>query len=138
MAKPQRPHAPEPPSPRPLALRESEPDRPAEPFTPEGPPPLPSEPRPVWRSVAFCVKACAVYFGTDLVHLLGGTIIPEPDRVLACRRDPEHFEIFELESPQALDDLRAHYERMVSGVREHATRLGLVVYRDGEVLPPKR
>lgn len=94
-------------------------------------------PKGPWRRVALCQKAVQVYFGGALVRVLGGELITEVDRVAVLVGDPA-FRLFEVESAADIDAIRHGYAREVEELRAAAAALGLVVYRDGEVEPPRR
>lgn len=138
MAKPhQNPRAPQ--------QGERDPDPPAAQDgprdAPDGPgaePPEAPSTRPVWRRVAIARRSCSAYLDGDLVKLLGGEIVAEPGRVESLARDPEAFEIVEVASPEDLALLREERDQAVAELRDRARALGCVVYRDGEVPPPRR
>jgi hypothetical protein len=106
-----------------------------EPSAPPAPPAPPA--RKVWRTVAVAMKARTLYLGGQRTDVLGGEFITHPEHVADVRRDPG-FRLVEVESPAHLEELRQAYAFEVDRVRRRAAELGLVVYRDGEVTPPRR
>lgn len=97
----------------------------------------PPEPRKAWRTVAFVMKARSVYLDGGLVQLLGGEFVTHPQHVERVKSDPA-FRLVEVGSAAELAELQADYAAEVARVRAAAAELGLVVFRDGEVDPPKK
>lgn len=97
-----------------------------------GLPPASAEPQ---RTVAFVVKSLVVAFHDTSTRLLGGELVTEPRRVEALRgNDGVEF----LEVPEsAVEELRQTHAQAVENLREHAAKLGFVVFRDGEIDPVK-
>lgn len=130
-----------PPTPTPTTPDSTSPETPAEglPETPaEGLPPVAEEaPRPpAWRTVALVKKSRTVSFSSGAVKLLGGELVTEPDRVASLRGD-DAFQFIEVESRDHLAWLQEGLVRRQTQIREAAAELGLVVFRDGEVTPPR-
>ncbi|MFO0610791.1 MAG: hypothetical protein U0324_46950 [Polyangiales bacterium] len=104
---------------------------------PAAPPPDAAPARKVWRRAAFARRASKVYTRGGLLQVLGGEILDDPALVPTLAGD-DNFMIIEVESPEHLVYLREGYARDVARLREAAADLGLVVFRDGEVEPPRR
>lgn len=113
--------------------------------TPPTVPPIPPTPEAeaeqsahkVWRRVAFARRSAKVFTRGGLQHVLGGEILDDPSLVATLGGD-EAFQFFELRHRDELEELRADYAGQVAELRERAAKLGLVVYRHGEIEPPRR
>jgi hypothetical protein len=111
-----------------------------EPSEPSAPAAAPSEPsaRKAWRTVAFARRCTKVYNPRGgLQTVLGGEILDDPVLVATLKGDAA-FEFHDVTFRDELDELRTRYEQAVEALRKDAATLGLVVYRDGEVEPPRR
>lgn len=101
------------------------------------PPAAPAEVRKVWRTVALVLRSRSVYLDGGLCRLLGGEWVTHPQHVERVKSDPA-FRLIEVESPAELEQLQAVHAASLAELRAAATELGYVVFRDGEVDPPKR
>lgn len=101
------------------------------------PPPATQPPaRP--RRVAICTKTCAVALGAGVQRIYGGDWIIEPSHVAVIEHDVEHFRMLDFPSAAAMTTARASFDAHVADLRRRAADIGLVLFRDGEVDPPKR
>lgn len=70
------------------------------------------------------------------VPVLGGEFVVDGQRMKQVRGDPS-FEVVTVVSPEHIAAIEAEYALLVADVRRVAAECGLVVYRDGEVTPPR-
>lgn len=96
------------------------------------PPPAPA-PAPPWRTVALCHTACNVHFGGQLIRLLGGEWVTEPDRV-ATIRGCEQFQFFDVTSPEQLASIMTETTTLIEQATKQLADLGYVVVRHGTPL----
>lgn len=89
------------------------------------------------RDVAFCYRTCQVYLDGGLHRVLGGEVLEHHRHVDQVRNDTAHFRLIRLQAPDHLERIRKEWRDEFDEMKKRAAELGLVVYRDGEVAPPK-
>lgn len=112
------------------------PEAPPGPDTATGEAESPREEPAPWRTVALALRARTVHVGSAAVRVLGGELVTEPDRVAALRGD-DAFQLIPVHSARELELMRLRLAQVHEDIRRRAAEVGLVVYRDGEVEPPK-
>ena len=94
------------------------------------------ESTPRRRQVALCLRSCVVSLEGGPIRLLGGEWITHEPHVVVVREAPG-FRLFEV-TDEELPQFQQEHAEEVKRLREQAAQLGLALYRDGEVQPPKR
>jgi hypothetical protein len=123
--------------PKPGDAEQPAPEQPATP-PPEAPsaPAAPPSPPPRRRLVAFVKRACTIVLGGGMQRLLGGEWITDSE-ACARLRGGDGLEFLEL-STEELADRQREVDAEIQRHTRALADLGRVVYRDGEVTPPKR
>jgi hypothetical protein len=108
------------------------------------PPPVPPAPqqqeekRKPWRQIVLCIKGCSVYLGGALTKMFGGDWVTDQGHVSVLLRDPQHFMVVDVQSPEDQERILELHRARIEEARKLLAGFGMVILGDGSFTPVKR